>query len=1385
MWTKLFTFLTLSILNQGVWAQCITQNPAPTNQSICQNALFNNVSVTASGSTLTYQWYSNTTNSNSGGTLIVGATLATYSPPSNVVGTSYFYCIVSTTNGTCLPQTSSVSGAYMVNPLADAVTIISPVSGNYCSSVSLNAALPVGSLDQIYWQNTTPFDTSIANPSISQTVSTTGNYYFRAQTSLGCWGTPNSVSITINNPITISQQPSVIVQTVCQNVAFTNVSVTASGSNLSYQWYSNTTNSNSGGSLIIGATLATYSPTSNVVGTKYYYCLVSNTNGSCPPQTSSVSGAFVVNPLADAVTISPLSGNYCSNVSLNAALPVGSLDQIYWQNTTPFDTSIANPSISQTVSTTGNYYFRAQTSLGCWGTPNSVSITINNPITISQQPSVIVQTVCQNVAFTNVSVTASGSNLSYQWYSNTTNSNSGGSLIIGATLATYSPTSNVVGTKYYYCLVSNTNGSCPPQTSGVSGAYVANPLADAVTISPLSGNYCSSVSLNASLPVGSLDQIYWQNITANGTSIANPSISQTVSTTGTYYFRAQTALGCWGTPSSVSITINNPITISQQPSVIGQTVCQNVAFTNVSVTASGSNLSYQWYSNTTNSNSGGSLIIGATLATYSPPSNVVATKYYYCVVSNSNGSCPPQTSSISGGFIVSTPISVTIQPSVNIQTICQNSTFNPISITASGSNIGYQWYSNTMNSNSGGTLIAGATNSSFIPPGNIAGTKYYYCIVSNTNGICSSNTSNVSGAMVVNGIVSITTQPNVISQAVCQNGVFNSISISASGTGLTYQWYTNSINSNTGGSPITNANTTSYIPPSNNTGTVYYYCLVNGLNPCQSQTSNVSGARIVHQPVSITQQPSALAQQCLYESLAALSVVATGSGLSYQWYSNTINSNAGGVPFPGANNVSFTPPNSSAGTIYYYCMVNGLNPCPSLNSTTAIVTVFPLPNVNAGQNVAICSGSITALNAVGAISYSWVGNFQNGSPFIPLTSQMYYVTGIDGNLCSNNDSVQIIVNPLPIVNAGQDISICQGLPITLIASGASAYIWNNSVVNGATFIPTVSSVYFVTGIDVNGCEDDDLVNVTILPAPQLAVQASYVLCQGDSVILTASGANTISWENGLVNGSYYSPLADNYLSLTGSNINNCSVTDSVFFSVLETPIVSAGSDIELCNGQSTTLWASGAVQSTWDNGVINGVPFTPTSSGFYTVSGTNGNGCFAMDSLLITVLTTPFAAPTAIELLGQNVLYAIDSTLDIYQWGYDFGGTSYLACSGSHFCYFPDFNPSLKVYWLDHGNNDECIRRTYYNQVNSIEEDNEVALAIYPNPFSNEVKIENPNKVITALKVMDLRGCVMYELVIQDEEETTILTSNWPSGVYYFFVNNDNSSKVLRVLKVN
>ena len=75
-----------------------------------------------------------------------------------------------------------------------------------------------------------------------------------------------------------------------------------------------------------------------------------------------------------------------------------------------------------------------------------------------------------------ISVTASavdGHTLSYQWYdSGTTNSNTGGSIISGATNATYSiPTGKDSGTYYYYCVVTATrtdNGQTAAQTSGVA-----------------------------------------------------------------------------------------------------------------------------------------------------------------------------------------------------------------------------------------------------------------------------------------------------------------------------------------------------------------------------------------------------------------------------------------------------------------------------------------------------------------------------------------------------------------------------------------------------------------------------------------------------------------------------------------------------------------------------------------------------------------------------------------------------------------------------------------------------------------------------------------------------------------------------------------------------
>src|ERR1019366_6462818 len=298
-----------------------------------------------------------------------------------------------------------------------------------------------------------------------------------------------------------------------------------------------------------------------------------------------------------------------------------------------------------------------------------------------------------------------------QWYSNTSSSISGGTLLSGATASTYTPVTSAAGTLYYYVIVS---GTCTPAvTSTVSG----------------------SVTVNA-LPV-----------------------------------------------------------ITAQPSIATQTLFQNVAATALSVTATGAGITYQWYSNTTSSTSGGTLLSGATSSTYTPVTSAAGTLYYYVIVS---GTCTPAViSTVSGSVTVNALPAITAQPPTATQTVCLNAVATTLSVTATGAGITYQWYSNTSSSISGGTLLSGATASTYSPVTSAAGTLYYYVIVSGT---CTpAVTSTVSGSVTVNALPVITAQPSTATQTLCQNAAATALSVTATGAGITYQWYSNTSSSTTGG----------------------------------------------------------------------------------------------------------------------------------------------------------------------------------------------------------------------------------------------------------------------------------------------------------------------------------------------------------------------------------------------------------------------------------------------------------------------------------------------------------------------------------------------------------------------------------------------------------
>ncbi len=350
-------------------------------------------------------------------------------------------------------------------------------------------------------------------------------------------------------------------------------------------------------------------------------------------------------------------------------------------------------------------------------------------------------------------------------------------------------------------------------------------------------------------------------------------------------------------------------------------------------------------------------------------------------------------------------------------------------------------------------------------------------------------------------------------------------------------------------------------------------------------------------------------------------VTLNGSGASsYSWNNNVQN----GVPFTPLSTQTYTVTGTA---------VNGCT-----NTAQVQVVVNVLPAVSGGQNQSVCAGASLVLNGAGALTYTWNNNIQNGVSFIPNTTQTYTVIGTNANGCQNSAQVQVTVNPLPTVGAGLPIAVCSGAYVVLNGSGAQTYAWSNGIQNAVPFVPGNTQVYTVTGTDANGCTDTDQILVTVNSYPQVNAGQNQTLCAGDSLTLTASGALSYTWGNGIVNGFSFVPASTTTYSVIG-NSNGCLDTAQVTVTVNPLPTVSAGQAQTVCAGSSVTLNATGASNYLWDNNVQNSVAFIPDTTQTYMVTGTDINGC--ENTAQITVIIN--ALPTVSG--GQNQSVCAGATL--------------------------------------------------------------------------------------------------------------------------------------------
>ena len=593
----------------------------------------------------------------------------------------------------------------------------------------------------------------------------------------------------------------------------------------------------------------------------------------------------------------------------------------------------------------------------------------------------------------------------------------------------------------------------------------SGPLTSTVSAAPgvatAIGNWNASayvVTYGTPSSAGNLTSNQWNTITFT----TNIPASQSA------YIKFQRVVG--GTVSIDDIQVWGAPSVSSSPTSTSVCAGANATFS-AAFTVPPTGTTYQWqyndgvhgWANATNGSTGSDYFTNATTTSLTV-NNVSATSnnyQYQCIATYSTLTATTNAATLT----IKTATSITSQPS--------NASYNinafpvtalSVSAAFSGTAV-YQWYSSTDNSNSttADDNTVGTNSSSYTPDVSSNGVTYYYCKVTVTGGCGTTATSNAAKIAVCQA-PSFTAQPNGTSVCVNNNASLGSVAATNSPT---WQWYSNTTNSTSGGSAISGETANSYSPPTSlAAGTYYYY--VNAINGNCTSPSSVVQYNVYDAP-TFTSQPSASASNySVGYSATALSVSVTGYGLTYQWYSNSSNSNSGGSLISGATANSYTPSTTTLGTTYYYCVVSSTCHTPVSSNVSGAINVVPYVIGDLGSVSSSAWGTAATWKKWDGIGWNTTGN-------VPTASDNVWIT--DGSTVSlsgttKTSTTQGNCNNLHVMNgsliANSLVNSYQFFTVngTIVEVGASGHIGTTSVGDAANGL----SMYIVntSGTTITG-----------------------------------------------------------------------------------------------------------------------------------------------------------------------------------------------------------------------------------------------------------------------------------------------------------------------------
>lgn len=463
--------------------------------------------------------------------------------------------------------------------------------------------------------------------------------------------------------------------------------------------------------------------------------------------------------------------------------------------------------------------------------------------------------------------------------------------------------------------------------------------------------------------------------------------------------------------------------------------------------------------------------------------------------------------------------------------------------------------------------------------------------------------------------------------------------------GNTYAW-----------SPATGLSATNVaMPIANPSSTTTYKLTVSNGSACVSEDE----VKVTVNPIPVA---NAGADKVKCGTVGVQIGTTPGLGVNYSW-----------TPSTGLNSATAAQPTASptVATTYIMKVTNATTGC--FKRDTVVVTLGTLPTANAGTDKSICKGTSVIVGgaSTAGMNYSWYPNTASTitASVSPTATINYYLTVTNPTTgCKKTDEVKVTVKPLPVVNAGADLTTCSGVPIYIgtAAISGQTYAWSPSTgLNSATTakplatrsVTTTPATYsYIVTATKNLCTAKDTMLLTVNNLPAANAGIDKTICGGTPTALGAAGiaGNLYEWTpttTPFVANPTVSPTVNTTYIVTVTNATSgCTKKDTAVFTVNAKPVANAGTDKWLanCNAVAIGATAVSGVTYTWtpSTGLSNAAISNPTASPagmaanslrVYTVTASKVYGtmtCTATDAMDFHSPTVACASPQS--LTGDN-----------------------------------------------------------------------------------------------------------------------------------------------------